>query len=276
MKAKKILINLLIIILLILSICECVRSNNTLTTTSYTIESNKIDNSIKFVFISDLHNKEFGEDNSDLVSLISHQSPDFIALGGDFVTRYYENDDIMKTLISKLSEIAPVYCSLGNHELDLTDKIIFKEDIENSGGTLLENEYTTFTVKSGEKLILAGMSMYPYNHTIYREFWNELNEVCKNSDDTYSLLLFHRPEYMLKVLPESEIDLVVSGHTHGGLVQMPLIGGLFSSNQGLFPAYDKGFFELGDSDMIISSGLANSNPLPRFNNPPEVCVITIT
>lgn len=276
MKTKKILINILIIILLILAICECVRSNNELTTTNYTIESPGVDNSIKFVFISDLHNKEFGENNSELVSRISQQNPDFIALGGDFVTRSYENDDIMKNLITKLTKIAPVYCSLGNHELDLADKINFREDIENSGATLLENEYITVTTKSGESLIIAGMSMYPYNHTIYREFWNELNEVCKNSEDKYSLLLFHRPEYMLNVLPDSSIDLVVSGHTHGGLAQLPLIGGVFSSNQGLFPQYDKGFFELGNSDMIISSGLANSNPLPRFNNPPEICVITIT
>ena len=276
MKLKKILINVLIIILLCFTICECVRSNNNLTVTNYVIESKKINKGMKFVFISDLHNKEFGEKNSELINLISKQNPDFIALGGDFVTRHYENDDIMKNLISELTKITPVYCGLGNHEQDLSNKINFREDIENCGATLLENEYITVTTKNGEPLILAGMSMYPYNHTIYREFWNELNKVCNSSSDTYSLFLFHRPEYMLNLLPESDIDLVMCGHTHGGLIQLPLIGGLISSNQGFFPKYDKGFFEFGNSDMIISSGLANSNPIPRFNNPPEICVIEIT
>lgn len=276
MKKKRFIIIMLIFILIaILILCECIRSNNFITVNSYALKSNKLKNHVKFVFLSDLHNKEFGEDNCDLINLIAEQSPDFIAVGGDMVTRTYENNENMKNLFTQISKIAPVYCCLGNHERDLIYKFDFKSDITHCGATLLDNEHTAFTSKSGEEIIIIGMSDYPYPDTAEKQYWDELHASDDLSADKYSLLLLHAPDYLYGLLPDSGIDLTMCGHTHGGLVRIPFVGGLIAPNQMFFPKYDKGLFEFGESDMIISAGLANSYPVPRFNNPPEICVIEI-
>lgn len=274
MSNKKTIIIILILIA-ILIFCECIRSNNFLTVNNYVMKSDKLKNFAKFVFISDLHNKEFGEDNSELINLIAEHKPDFIAVGGDMVTRTYENNDNMKNILTEISKIAPVYCCLGNHESDLSYKFDFKSDIENCGATLLDNEHTIITTKNGEEILIIGMSGYPYPDTDEKHFWDELQESDELSADNYSLLLIHAPDYLYGLLPDSGIDLTMCGHTHGGLVQIPIIGGLIAPNQMFFPEYDKGLFEFGESTMIISAGLANSYPVPRFNNPPEICVIEL-
>ncbi len=272
---KIIIIILVLIIILILFVCECNRSNNYLTVKNYTLESEKISGPVKAVFISDLHNKEFGKDNIELVDLIAEQNPDFIAVGGDMVTRTYANDDNMKSLLTKITKIAPVYCCLGNHEGDLSMYFDFKSEIEACGATLLDNEYTTFTAKNGEEILLIGMTGYPYPYTEDLDFWEKLQNSGILTNNTYSLMLRHSPDYLYGLLPTSNIDLTLCGHTHGGLVQIPLLGGLIAPNQGLFPEYDKGKYDFGNSTMIISTGLANSYPVPRLNNPPEVTVIEI-
>ena len=133
-----------------LFVAELVHSNLFLKATEYNLKSDRIENKIKIVLISDLHNKEYGTDNSELVNKIKEQQPDFIAVAGDMVTRNYINDDIMKILLTKISKIAPVYCCLGNHERDIADKIDFKSDITACGATLLDNESTIFTTKGGD------------------------------------------------------------------------------------------------------------------------------
>lgn len=276
MNNKKIIIIILILIFIaVLIFCECIRSNNFLTVNNYVIKNNELKNPVRFAFISDLHNKEFGEDNCDLVNLIAEQQPDFIAVGGDMITRTYENNDNMKTILTQIAKIAPVYCCLGNHESDLSYIFDFKSDIENCGATLLDNEHTTITTKNGEEILIIGMSGYPYPDTDEKHFWDELQDSDVLSADNYSLLLIHAPDYLYGLLPDSGIDLTMCGHTHGGLVQIPFIGGLIAPNQMFFPEYDKGLFEFGESTMIISAGLANSYPVPRFNNPPEICVVEL-
>ena len=100
---------------LIININYCA---NTLVITNYTYQTNEINTNLRYVFISDLHNKEFGENNCDLVNKIKDIKPDIIAVGGDMVTNDYVNDDVMKNVLTQFSEIAPTYCVLGNHELD--------------------------------------------------------------------------------------------------------------------------------------------------------------
>lgn len=252
--------------------------SNTLEIRHYTINSDKINSQVRFVFISDLHCKEYGEKNTDLVAKINEQKPDFITVGGDMVNKYSADDHVMRELLPQLAEIAPTYCVLGNHELTLKDEIDFKNDIDSTGAKLLDNESVTLNI-NGEKILLGGMSDFPYYefnapdfNTPERYFWDEFKEKSK---DCYTILLHHQPEYLESIMQDSKVDLVMCGHTHGGAVQIPFVGGLFAPNQGFFPKYDKGEFDLYDTKMIVSAGLGDAYPILRMNNCPEISVVEI-
>ncbi len=276
-KKIKILLSVVLIIVAV-TIADGIYCTNVIHTTYYSFTNDKNDAAMHFVLISDLHNKEFGEDNVRLVNKIKEQNPDFIAVDGDMVTRYFEDDSVMKELLSQLAEIAPVYCCLGNHERDLADKIDFESEINSTGALLLDNEYIEFDTGNGTVLI-GGMSDYPYYEydapdydNDERYFWDDFKEASENQ---YSILLHHQPEYIGNIVTDSNVDLVLCGHTHGGLIRLPFIGGLFAPNQGFFPEYDTGQFDFGTTHMVITSGLGNSNPLFRINNCAEICVIDV-
>lgn len=252
--------------------------SNTIENKNYSLSSDKINSQVRFVFISDLHCKEYGNKNSDLVAKIKEQNPDFIAVGGDMVNKYSSDGHVMCELLPQLAEIAPTYCVLGNHELALKDEIDFKNDIDLTGAKLLDNELLTLNI-NGDKILLGGLSDFPYYEynapdydTPERYFWDEFKE---SSKDCYSILLHHQPEYLESIMQDSNVDLVMCGHTHGGAVQIPFVGGLFAPNQGFFPKYDKGEFDVYDTKMIISAGLGDAYPVLRLNNCPEISVVEI-
>ena len=247
--------------------------SNTLEIRHYTINSDKVNSQVRFVFISDLHCKEYGDKNSDLVAKIKEQNPDFIAVGGDMVNKYSADDHVMRELLPQLAEIAPTYCVLGNHELTLKDEIDFKNDIDSTGAKLLDNESVTLNINS-EKILLGGLSDFPYYKDNINEklFWEDFKATPK---DCYTILLHHQPEYLNGTVDGAKIDLIMCGHTHGGAVQIPFVGGVFAPNQGFFPKYDKGEFEINGIKMIVSAGLGDAYPILRLNNCPEISVVEI-
>ena len=276
-KALKIIV-LSLLTIAVVTVIYGIYCSNTLEVKNYTINSDKVNSQVRFVFISDLHCKEYGDKNSDLVSKIKEQNPEFIAVGGDMVNKYSADEHVMRELLPQLAEIAPTYCILGNHELALKDEIDFKNDIDSTGAKLLDNEMITLNI-NGEKILLGGMSDFPYYEynapdydTPERYFWDDFKE---NSKDCYSILLHHQPEYISNHLDGAKIDLIMCGHTHGGAVQIPFVGGLFAPNQGFFPKYDKGEFDLYDTKMIVSAGLGDAYPILRMNNCPEISVVEI-
>ncbi|MGN0448857.1 MAG: metallophosphoesterase [Ruminococcus sp.] len=276
-KSLKIII-LSILTIAVVTVIYGLYCSNTLEVRNYTIKSDKVNSPVRFVFISDLHCKEYGNKNSDLVAKIKEQNPEFIAVGGDMVNKYSADDHVMRELLPQLAEIAPTYCILGNHELYIKDEIDFKNDIDSTGAQLLDNEMVTLEI-NGEKILLGGMSDFPYYEfnapdfdTPERYFWDEFKE---NSKDCYSILLHHQPEYLESIMQDSNVDLVMCGHTHGGAVQIPFVGGVFAPNQGFFPKYDKGEFDLYNTKMIISAGLGDAYPILRLNNCPEISVVEI-
>jgi len=143
---------------------------------------------------------------------------------------------------------------------------------------LLDNEYIKFT-KNGKSVLIGGMSDYPY-YEFYtpdddvpsRTLWEEFAEKAKNN---FTILLHHQPEYIAEDAKKTDIDLIVCGHTHGGQIQLPFIGGVIAPNQGLFPKYDKGEFDLDGTKMIVCAGLSNPVFIPRINNQVEIGVVTI-
>lgn len=276
-KTLKIII-LSLLALAVTSIIYGLYCSNTIKIKNYSISTDKLNSSAKFVFISDLHCKEYGDKNSELVSKIKEQNPLFIAVGGDMVNKYSSDDHVMRGLLPQLANIAPTYCILGNHELILKDEIDFKNDINSTGAKLLDNEMVTIET-NGEKFLLGGMSDFPYYDfnapdydTPERYFWEDFKDKSKNG---YSILLHHQPEYLESIMQDSNVDLVMCGHTHGGAVQIPFAGGVFAPNQGFFPKYDKGEFDLYDTKMIISAGLGDAYPVLRLNNCPEISVVEI-
>ena len=276
-KALKIIISSVLAVAVV-TIIYGLYCSNTIEIKNYSLRSDRISSQIRFVFISDLHCKEYGEKNSDLVAKIKEQNPDFIAVGGDMVNKYSTDDHVMREFLPQLAEIAPTYCILGNHELALKNEIDFKNDIDLTGAKLLDNESVTLNI-NGEKILLGGMSDFPYYEynspdydTPERYFWDEFNESSKNC---YSILLHHQPEYISNHVDDAKIDLIMCGHTHGGAVQIPFIGGVFAPNQGFFPKYDKGEFDFDNTKMIISAGLGDAYPVLRLNNCPEITVVKI-
>lgn len=280
MKKFFIIIGAIILALFVTLVIWGVYCDNTIAITNYSVNNTKNDAKLKFVVITDLHNKEYGEKNADLAELVKEQNPDFIAVCGDMVNRSDPDTTKMKDVLEKLADIAPTYCCLGNHERDNAAEFgtDFKSEIDSTGAVLLDDEYIKFT-KNGKSVLIGGMSDYPY-YEFYtpdddvpsRTLWEEFAEKAKNN---FTILLHHQPEYIAEDAKKTDIDLIVCGHTHGGQIQLPFIGGVIAPNQGLFPKYDKGEFDLDGTKMIVCAGLSNHVFIPRINNQVEIGVVTI-
>ena len=278
-------IKILVIILSIL-ILACLASiwvsYNWLTVSHFTVQSSKISEPFRIVLISDLHEHQFGRGNEKLAEKIREQSPDLIIIDGDMINGDSENADTAVELVRALKETAPVYYSFGNHEYsymeaghgDLT------EELEAAGAVVLNYQSIDIDVK-GNQIRLGGLYEYGFETGMQSEEENEraipyLEEYADT--DRYLIMCAHRPEsfYPWDMADQWGIDLVLSGHLHGGQVIIPGVGGLYNSLDGFFPKFDYGQYKLGDSDMVITRGLG-SNPkmLPRFNNPPEIAVVEV-
>ena len=278
-------IKILVIILSIL-ILACLASiwvsYNWLTVSHFTVQSSKISEPFRIVLISDLHEHQFGRGNEKLAEKIREQSPDLINIDGDMINGDSENADTAVELVRALKETAPVYYSFGNHEYsymeaghgDLT------EELEAAGAVVLNYQSIDIDVK-GNQIRLGGLYEYGFETGMQSEEENEravpyLEEYADT--DRYLIMCAHRPEsfYPWDMADQWGIDLVLSGHLHGGQVIIPGVGGLYNSLDGFFPKFDYGQYKLGDSDMVITRGLA-SNPkmLPRFNNGREIAVLEV-
>ena len=269
-----------------LTIAATVISNGFIKITEYNVDLPGLSSNARIVVISDLHGKEYGKDNARLVSKISEQKPDAIFVVGDMLDDSDADNDFAKTttLLIELSDIAPIYLSLGNQEKEYSGDIIdsFTNAIAENGVTVLDDTFVDCEI-NGQKLRIGGTMghAFPFGRTM-EEFENSdeyifLKDMEKT--DSPTIVLAHMPDTFIFNGAHnywSNIDLVVSGHTHGGVVRLPFLGGLYSPMQGLFPEYDYGLYMLGDKmEMIITSGLSGYKFIPRFLNSPEICVLNL-
>lgn len=249
----------------------------------YQLQSDKLTDSIKLVLITDLHSTVFGKNQHRLIEKIEKGNPDIILLSGDIADDKVSHDGT-KMLLSAIGSKYPCYYVSGNHEF-WTNKIeSVKEMISSYGITVLSGEVCEVN-SDGQKILLGGVDdpvgLYSEAEAyLPKEFapkmWHQqLQSVCKQNDgESFSVLLSHRPE-QADSYSKSNFDLVVSGHAHGGQVRIPfLVNGLVAPNQGFFPEYAGGLYDLGETDMIVSRGLC-VNWLPRVFNPPELVIINI-
>lgn len=254
--------------------------NRALELNTYTISSSKLPESFdgyRIAHISDLHNTEIGDDNESLLDMLRGAEPDIICITGDLID--HRNTDIETALrfVELAMEIAPCYYVTGNHEASTSEYDKLKAGMANAGVVILEDEKTEISL-GGEKITLIGVND-PCYQTDYllgdsaSVIDEMLCELC-SEDDRYTVLLSHRPE-LFKVYADNELDLVLSGHAHGGQFRLPFVGGLVAPNQGLFPEYDAGLYTEENTNMIVSRGIGNSIFPFRFNNRPEVILIEL-
>ena len=251
---------------------------------SYSVKTNKIQKSIRLVQITDLHNSIFGENNQDLIDLVAEQLPDLILITGDLLNSDESETDIATNLISGLGSIAPVYVSLGNHEVEYQQNygIDITQLYEDTGAVVLDRQYQDLEV-NGQKVRLGGI----YGYCLPEKYLetNEANpEECAflsdfQNTDLYTILMCHMPVCWLinDGLDEWDVDCVLAGHVHGGQVILPLIGGVYAPDMGWFPGKLQGLYSSADgcSTMVLSTGLGNTESVPRFNNIPEVVTVDI-
>ncbi|MCI8501504.1 MAG: metallophosphoesterase [Oscillospiraceae bacterium] len=282
MKKKKYFISLCTAALLLLAlIVWTVWGNTALMASTVTISSSRIPSAFsgfRIAQVSDLHNAEFGEDNAELLRILSENAPDLIAITGDLVDAGHTDLDIALDFVKEAAQIAPVYYVTGNHEASLPRYGELRAGIERNGAAVLEDEAVQFA-HGGETIVLVGLSDPDF--TLKGDLFGEASSMAgvklKNlagNGNRYTILLSHRPE-LFDSYADCGIDLVLSGHAHGGQFRLPLIGGLVAPNQGLFPHYDAGVYESGGTSMVVSRGLGNSIIPLRFNNRPEVVFIEL-
>lgn len=273
-----------IVILLMFGMFVLYISKYGLTTSHYEVTTDKIMSPIRIVQLTDLHNSTFGNNNQQLLSEVSKQSPDLIVLTGDVLNSDEENISIAVHLIEKLTTIASVYVSYGNHEKDYevlwgTD---LKKAFEQAGAHVLEFSYEDIEI-NGQWLRLGGLYGYctPAKYLKTKEANPEECAFLEEfqSTESYSILLTHMPFAWIvnDGISEWKIDCVFTGHDHGGLIRIPLIGGLYAPDQGWFPGKDCGLYYSKDKEkvMVLSRGLGKSRKIPRFNNVPEIVVVDI-
>ncbi|PEN47573.1 phosphoesterase [Bacillus wiedmannii] len=276
-KAKRII--LLIATLVGFSIFLYVQ-NNLISITEVKITSNKIPSSFKgfkILQISDLHNKKFGDNQETLIQKVRSINPDIIAITGDLIDSKSYDPEVSMELIRELVKKYPVYFVTGNHEKWSGKYNDLEKELKQHHVTVLRNEHVSIQI-GGQDIHILGIDD-PEFVTGNRDEGNVVkDEIIKAKfemqPDTYNVLLSHRPEFLTEYADE-QIDLVLSGHAHGGQIRLPFIGGLVAPNQGVLPTYTAGLYEKQNTSMVVSRGLGNSIIPQRIFNRPELVVVQL-
>lgn len=247
--------------------------NNSLIITNLEVESDKLSaefDGYQIVHLSDIHNKLFGSNHSNLVNVVKEVNPDLIVITGDLIDSRFYKEDIAISLLEQIVNIAPVYYVTGNHEWKSRRYQSLKNRLENYGVRILSNRY----IKINKEMTLIGLDdLEKYtDQEVFKD--NFLNLTSQLSTDDFKILLSHRPGFFF-LYSSQQINLVFAGHAHGGQVRLPLIGGLFSPGQGIFPKYTAGIYEKLGTKMVVSRGLGNSIAPQRIFNRPEVVVVKL-
>lgn len=261
---------------------------NKVTTKEYIIENSKIPKAFDeytIVMLSDLHDNPIVDKIIKSVDMIS---PDIIVCAGDMPVsnvKYMDRQYIAEELMIKLAKQYRILYANGNHETKIKEREYkfgkyyeeYRLKLEDAGIEFINNKKYTIE-KNGEHIVFTG-----YESTLgyYKKATSQIlpvEELKKltgtNNPYEYNILIAHNPVYF-STYEEAGYDLVFSGHVHGGIIRLPIIGGVCSPQVKLFPKYDKGRFDINDSVMILGAGLGTHTIPIRFNNPPEIVVVKL-
>lgn len=281
MKNKKKLIFIIAILVIIAIIVVWIGVHNkSLEVNRINILSEKIPEgftNFRIAQVSDLHNTEIGDDNEKLIARLKKSEPDIIAITGDLIDSRHTDIETALEFAERAAKIAPCYYVNGNHEgRVLAEYEKLKKGLSELGVTILENKKIEIT-NGDDTISLIGINdpkfrMKLVDDTMDQNVAYQLSEVVSDNNN-YKILLAHRPEYFKSYA--GQVDLVLSGHAHGGQFRLPFVGGLVAPGQGLFPEYDSGLYTEENTNMVVSRGIGNSIIPFRINNRPEIVVIEL-
>ena len=277
------IILIIVAVFIVYCLIEMIRELRDFRVTKYRICSQKL-NGIKrekkIIFLSDLHNRMYGEENERLLESIRNQHPDLILIGGDMLVRKDGNSyDKTVHFLAKLPGICPVYCANGNHEQklkELPDKYEqsyeeYKKALTASGIHMLENASETVKLDEVPVKLSGAYARFGKKELSLKEITDRIGE----HGDDYQILLAHHPGYMKEYLAYGA-DLILGGHYHGCVVQLPGIGGVISTNFTLFPKYSGGIYQEGEQTAVVSRGLGTHSVPLRLWNWPELIVLELS
>ncbi len=253
--------------------------NQSFGVTFYQIRCAKIADDIRIVELADLHNQVFGDRNQKLVGAIRSLEPDLIVYAGDMINEEDGDYSVLFDLSDQLSEIAPIYACYGNNELRRywrADKELPQKLAEHRV-TLLSDEALDVAV-GGNVLQFIAVTDDSEHFDIVGKSYYRSKAFLEQLEPTEScrVCLTHYPVLFRDKLLHQGIDVAFTGHAHGGLIRLPVLGGLFSPGEGFLPDFTSGVVTAEDgAQVVISRGLGNSVFLPRINNPPELVVVDL-
>lgn len=238
--------------------------------TNYTYSNSDIPKEFdgyKIVQISDFHCQKFGEHEKKLIQAIKELDPDLIVLTGDMIDDSHSDITPVYDLLEGISGIAPIYQVSGNHDSDSLAPTAELNQLYQYFGVIDLNDaqvkissgsayFTIYGLANSNKTILTGTSKLPTVDT-----------------STFSLCLYHYGNFF-DYFANTDFDLLLAGHVHGGIIRLPFLGGILGNDRTFFPKYTSGVYTNGSITMILSRGLGN-NLIPRFYNRPELVCVTL-
>lgn len=272
-KSKK-LITFIVCIICLLTYLQY--ENKALEITTIEVEDSKIPKSFdnfSIIQISDLHDAEFGENQKNLIERVKEIDPDIIVITGDFIDFSRYNIKNSSNFISGVSDSYNVYYVPGNHEAALKSRYEeVRDNLQKAGATVLDNQ--NYKICKDNKCInLIGVQDISFIENKDENILKNTISELKN-ESLYNILLSHRPN-LWKIYEKAGMDLVLSGHAHGGQIRLPFTNGLYAPDQGVFPQYTSGANKFGNTLVVISRGLGNSRFPFRVNNRPEIVNIIL-
>ena len=275
---KKLIISFLLLLGFLVFLYQ---QNNMITTTQLTVESDRLPESFdgyRILHLSDLHGKSFGKNQKDLVDKIEEAHPDVIFFTGDLIDSRRYNEEHSLELLKRITDIAEVYYVNGNHEGRSGRFDGLEKSLLDIGVNVLRN--TTKTIEKGsDEIYLMGLDDPTFDYRIQGK-WMSIKDVLAHlhegidNEDSFKILLSHRPE-IFPLYSQSNIDVTLSGHAHGGQIRLPFIGGILAPGQGFFPKYHTGKYEENGSSLIVSRGLGNSIFPQRLFNRPDIIIVEL-
>lgn len=286
---KKYIKSALVLLIVIALLLFCSYQNRHLETTYYTYKAEQLGADLegyRIVQISDLHNVKFGKNNQKLVDRIRECEPDMIVLTGDLVDSNHTNVDRAVQFVDEIVKICPVYYVTGNHEywLEKSEYDELMDGLVSAGVVILDNQVVEIS-RGDAKFRLVGLDdrsladgtleVLLSDESIRNNQAEQKEETADNEDSgekELTVVLAHEPQYLARYAGTG-VDLVLSGHAHGGQFRLPFVGGIVAPDQGFLPEYTAGEYYMNGTEMIVSRGLGNSViPVRLFNYPEIVCV----
>ena len=253
---------------------------------TYELHSGKLQHNLRICLLSDLHGKDYGHNNQELLAAVNQAEPDVILVAGDMIT-FGQKDmsgcDNAINFLTALSRKYPVYLGNGNHECKLEEYaddvgeqyLQYAKKLETAGVRILRNESVSV---AGMNICVTGLEM---DHFFYRRFYKHKmkddylsNTIGQAKKDNFQILIAHNPMYFEEYASWGA-DLTVSGHVHGGIIKLPFLGGVISPALIFFPKYDGGRYDNEGKTLILSRGLGTHSVPIRLFNPGEIVLIDL-